>query len=215
MRDVDPRNGAELAQVPAFNQPGEFLLGIAYDPFTDHLFLRLHPGNFIRVVDRPAAAIKRTFTVPGLSVGGHDLAIRSRDRHLFFTDPTGPALIETTLYGVFERRIPLAGLTEHPRGVAHDARADEFLVLPEDASDRVVRYSLAGEVIEEIRLELPVQGYSLAYDSTERTIFASLADASAIGVFDAKGRLLRRLSRPAAEREVFLDVGQRSLLRMF
>lgn len=215
LRDVDPVHGSELAQIPAFNEPGEYLLGIAYDPFTDHLFLRLFPGNQVRVIDRPAAAIKRTFIAPELPLGGHDLTIRSRDRHLFFTDPTSPALVETDLRGEFVRRIALDGLSGPVHGVAHDARADELLVLPDDPSGRLLRYTLDGKLIAETRLERTVEGYSLAYDSVERTAFASLADGSAIAVFDAEGRLLRRLARPAAEREVFIDIGARSLLRMF
>ncbi|MCU0793651.1 MAG: hypothetical protein MUE42_12560 [Opitutaceae bacterium] len=215
IRDVDPRSGAELAKIPAYNQPGEYLLGIAYDPFTDHLFLRLFPGNHVRVVDRPAAAIKRSFIAPNLPLGGHDLAIRSRDRHLFFTDPTGPALIETDHRGELVGHLVLTGLQRPVCGVAHDALADELLVLPDITGDRLLRYSLDGALVRETKLELPVQGYSLAYDSTTGETFASLADGSAIGVFDPQGRLLRRLSRPAANREVFIDTGQRSLLRLF
>ncbi len=215
MRDVDPVSGEEIAQVPSFVELGEQVIGLAYDPFTDHLFLRIFPGNFIRVIDRPANAVKRVFQAPCLPLGGHDLAIRSRDRHLFFTDPTGAALIETTLHGEFVRHIPLDGLTEPVRGVAHDARTDELLVLPGRKGDRLLRYSTEGKLVAELRLARPVQGYSLAYDAVARTTFASLADGSAIAVFDEQGRLLRTLARPAAERETMFDVGPRSLLRMF
>ena len=215
VRDVDPLSGDEIARIPSFVEQGEQVIGLAYDPFTDHLFLRIFPGNFIRVVDRPAKEVKRTFSVPRLPLGGHDLAIRSRDRHLFFSDPTGPALIETTLYGKFVRHIPLEGLTAPVRGVAHDARADELLVLAESIGDQLRRYSTDGRLVSELRLARLVQGYSLAYDSVAQTFFASLADSSAIAVFDAEGRLLRILARPAAERGVMLDIGPRSLLRLF
>ncbi len=215
VRDVDPLTGAELAQIPAFVQEGEQVLGLAYDPYTDHLFLRIFPGNFIRVVDRPAAGVKRVFKAPNLPLGGHDLTIRPRDRHLFFSDPTGPALIETDLYGELEGYIPLAGLAEPVRGVAYDVAKDEFVVLPEAIAHRVLRFSVKGEACGEIALEQAVQGNSLAYDAVDRCCYASLADGSAIGVFDAQGRLLRTLPRPAADREVFLDIGPRSLLRLF
>ncbi|MBC8011282.1 MAG: hypothetical protein H7067_14440 [Burkholderiales bacterium] len=215
IRDVDPRDGAEISQIPAYVEEGEQVVGLAYDPYTDHLFIRIFPGNFIRVVDRPAAKVKRVFQARSLPLGGHDFAIRSRDRHLFFTDPTAPALIETDLNGELQNYITLGGLEKPVWGVAHDLRSDELLILATQTSDRVLRYSLAGKLVSELPLEQPVQGVSLAYDSVEQLHYASLADGSAIGVFDHKGRLLRRMSRPPAEREVFIDIGPRSLLRLF
>lgn len=215
VRDINPVTGAENAQIPAFVEAGEQVLGLAYDPYTDHLFIRLFPGNFVRVVDRPASRLKRVFRAPQLPLGGHDLAIRSRDRHLFFTDPNAAGLIETDLDGNLRNYIRLADLPEPIWGVAHDAMTDELLVLPARTTDRVLRYTLTGTRIAEVKLEQAVQGISLAYDSVEQLFYASLADGSAIGVFDRQGRLLRSLSRPAAGREVFLDIGPRSLLRLF
>lgn len=215
VRDIDPLTGAELAQIPAFANESEQVLGLTYDPYTDHLYLRLFPGNIVRVVDRPANRVKRVTVAPSLPLGGRDLAIRSRDRHLFFTDPNAPALIETELYGGLENYIRLQGLETPAWGVAYDALKDELLILPQEISDRVLRYDLDGHPVGELPLERAVQGGSLAYDSVDRTCYASLADGSAIGVFDLKGRLLRRLPRPAAGREVFIDIGPRSLLRLF
>jgi hypothetical protein len=217
LRDLDPLTGAEIATVPAFATEGEKVVGLAYDPFTDHLFLRIFPGNRIRVVDRPAGAIKRVFTAPSLPLGGHDLAIRSRDRHLFFTDPTGPALIETDLYGDFEDYHRLEGLVAPVWGVAHDARRDELWVLPDETGDRLLRFTPKGVRRGEVRLEKPVRGVSLAYDQNTRTLLASLANGSGIGVFAEDGRLLRTLPAPsaAAGRDVFIEIGPRSLLRLF
>ena len=79
----------------------------------------------------------------------------------------------------------------------------------------VKRFNPAGEALGEVRLAVPVRGVSLAFDTDARTYFASLADGSAIGVFDEQGRLLRRLPRPSGEHETFIDVGPRSLLRLF
>ena len=100
---IDVRPGSPDVSVPTYLSLVKELYGIAYDPFTDHLFLRTAPGNFVQVIDRPARAIKRTFTVKGLPPGPGDLAIRSRDRHLFFVHPTLPAIVETTLFGVIVR----------------------------------------------------------------------------------------------------------------
>lgn len=215
VRDIDPNTGAEQASVPAYIQPQETVRGMVYDPFTDHFFLRLYPGRLVRVVDRPARKIKREFLAPSLSVGGHDFAIRSTDRHFFFTDADGPVLIETNINGRFVRRISLANLAVPARGVAYDPVAKELLVLAAETSDRVHRFTMQGAARGEIPLETPVRGNSLGFDAVERTLFASLADGSAIGVFDAQGRLVRRLPRPAPDQEVFIDLGPRSLLRLF
>src|SRR5436190_17530024 len=81
---IGDAGGDRQVDVPSFLEPEDALTGLAYDPFTDHLFLRLAPGNQIRVVDRPARAIKREFTIDGLSAaGGGDLAVRPRDGHIF------------------------------------------------------------------------------------------------------------------------------------
>ncbi len=215
IRDIDPRDGDERAGVPTFVGVGEHVLGFAYDPYTDHLFIRMSPGNRVRVIDRPAGAIKREFHAPNLPPGGHDLAVRSRDRNLFFTDPTAPALFETDHNGRLEGYHRLEGLDAPAYGVAHDALRDELIVLAHKTSDRIHRFDLRGGALGQLALEVPVQGVSLGYDSAAREYFASLADGSAIGVFDAQGRLLRRLPRPAPDRETFIDVGPRSLLRLF
>ncbi len=215
VRDIDPGSGAEQAAVPAYIQPHETVSGMVYDPFTDHVFLRIFPGRFVRVVDRPARKIKREFTAPSLPLGGHDFTIRSTDRHFFFTDGSGPALIETNINGVFVRRLALAGLAAPAHGVAYDLVNKELLVLAAETSDRVHRFAMDGTARGEIPLETSVRGISLGFDAVERTLFASLADGSAIGAFDTQGRLLRRLPRPAPDQDVFIDLGPRSLLRLF
>ena len=215
IRDIDPASGDEIGGVPAYVDVGEQVLGMAYDPYTDHIFIRLFPGNRIRVIDRPAGAIKRSFRAPTIPLGGHDLAIRSRDRHFFFTDPTAPAVFETDIDGELEHYHKLQGLSAPAWGVAYDSRNEEILILAAEKSDRVHRFDSKGAALGEVPLELPVQGMSFAFDPEAREYFASLADGSAIGVFDFKGRLLRRLPRPSADRETFIDIGPRSLLRMF
>jgi hypothetical protein len=96
----DTAADAPEAEIPSFLAADDELVGFAYDPFTDHFFLRLAPGNVIRVVDRPARAVKRTYTVGSLpNTGGGDLAVRPHDGRIFFTDPAGPALILTDRFG--------------------------------------------------------------------------------------------------------------------
>lgn len=215
IRDIDPQTGAERGALLSRVAKGERVLGVAYDPYTDHIFIRLFPGNRILVIDRPANAIKRGFLAPNLPLGGHDLAIRSRDRHLFYTDPTAPALFETDLNGELENYLPLEGITAPPWGVAYDNLKNELLVLPTETSSMVKRFTPAGKALGEVELEVPVQGISLGFDADARNYYASLADGSAIGVFDERGRLVRSLDRPSPDRETFIDIGPRSLLRLF
>ena len=117
--------GIETRDIPSHLESADVLLGLAYDSYTDHLFLRLAPGNAFRVVDRPDRSIKREFTATDIPAnGGGDLAIRSRDRHLFLSHPTQPALIEITLYGKFIRLITLEQFTGAPSGIAYDQTRD-------------------------------------------------------------------------------------------
>ncbi|HEY0944635.1 MAG TPA: hypothetical protein VGD81_05185 [Opitutaceae bacterium] len=204
--------------VPSYVRPGERLVGLAYDPFTDHLFLRLAPGNRIRVVDRPARRIKRQFAAEGVSAAGDgDLAIRSRDRHLFLGHPTDAAVIETTLSGKFVRTIALEAGGPPPAGVAYDQARDELLVLGGGDLAHVRRFDLEGRRLGGVALDRDVELTALAFDSAAREFYAPLRGGRAIGVFSETGQLQREVPlaeiAPAGVRG--LDVGQRSALRLF
>ena len=196
-------------QVPSFVGSDEKVTGFAYDPFTDHFFLRLEPGYRIRVVDRPARAIKREFTIEdALPKGGGDLAVRPRDGHLFLLEPDG--VLETTRLGKLVRMFSLAGIAGRPAGLAYDATHDRLLVLAADGA-RVTRHDMSGARAGELTLEEPA-GPSLGFDADRRELFAPLrARPGEVGVFDENGRLLR--TAPAAG--ALVDVGQRSLVRVF
>lgn len=209
IRDED---GATTATVPSFLADGDTLTGLAYDPFTDHLFLRLAPGNRIRVVDRPARAIKREFTAEGVpATGGGDLAVRPRDGHLFLSHPTEPAVIELTRFGKFVRTIPLEAASAPADGVAYDAARDRLLVLAGGTPAHVVSYDLTGALLGTIRLAEPVAAGPLGFDSEKREYYLPLPDRQSVGVFDESGKQSRTLPAPA----MFLDVGPRSFLRVF
>jgi hypothetical protein len=200
------------SNVASFLQPRETLTGFAYDPFTDHFFLRLAPGNTIRVVDRPARKVKREFTIEGApSTGGGDLAVKPRTGHLFLVHPTEPRVIETTRLGGVVRTFALDGVAVPPSAIAYDAARDRLLVI--EGTTRVGIFDLGGRRIGGvITLERAVAG-SLAFDCEAREIYAPLAgaDGGAIGVFDERGRFLR----PAGASGAFVDVGPRSLIRVF
>ena len=205
-----------VVNVPSFLGAVEYLAGIAYDPFTDHLFLRIGSGNTIRVIDRPAGKVKREFVVAEApTTGGGDMAVRPRDGHLFLTHPTEPALIEATRLGKFVRQLLLDSLTGQATGVAYDTKNDQLLVLSGSAPSVVTTHNLAGKFLS--RLTLPFDGApaSLAYDSATGEFFVSGSDATFISVFDRQGSLLRQVPAPGNTAAPFMDVGERSFVRIF
>ncbi|HUR58325.1 MAG TPA: hypothetical protein VM029_11485 [Opitutaceae bacterium] len=210
MKDASPAGAAEVS---SFLATGEKITGFAYDPFTDHFFLRLAPGNLIRVVDRPARAVKREFVVAGLPAnGGGDLAVKPRTGHIFFLHADEARVSESTRLGKWERSFKLEGLTSPPQGIAYDATRDELLVLDgtSNAEARITRYDFEGRRGSTIALAQAVQP-SLAFDSDTREIYAPLAGAGGeVGVFDEQGRLLRKLHGGR-----WIDVGPRSFVRVF
>ena len=213
---MDLHPDSPTVAVPTYLTAASTLYGIAYDPFTDHLFLRVSPGNFIRVIDRPARKIKRSFSVGGLPAGGGDLAIRSSDRHLFFAHPTLPAVVESTLYGQFVRTLTLEALKGPPAGVAYDQKQDRLFILPKGEPAQISTYDLTGKPIASITLNRSVSQTSLAYDSAAREFYLRLQEEPAIGVFNHQGYWLRSLPLPATDPlGDFIDVGARSLIRMF
>lgn len=207
----DTGNG-RTAEVPSFLERGEQLTGFAYDPFTDHFFLRLAPGNLIRVVDRPARAIKREFTLEGVpATGGGDLAIRPRDGHVFLLHPREPAVFETTRLGKVLRTLPLGGVAAIPVGIAYDAAENRLLLLHDDGR-RVTAHALDdGRQLAGFTLERAA-GRQLAFAANTRELYAPLAgEEGAIGVFDLAGKFLRI----AGLKGGFVDVGPRSFVRVF
>lgn len=185
--------------------------GFAYDPFTDHFFIRLNPGNRFLVVDRPDRSIKRVFTLTGYDMprGFGDLAIRSRDRHLFIINPAGPELLETNLNGVFKRTIQLDRAAE---GVAYDQADHRLLTLH---GNEVVVRDLEGLALASVTLARPVNPGGLAFDSAAREFFVTLDGSGEFGVFAEDGSLLRTLPLSAKGGWMTFDVGPRSLLRLF
>jgi len=209
VRDTGPEGAAD---VPSFLAPRETLTGLAYDPFTDHFFLRLAPGNRIRVVDRPARAIKREFKLAELpTTGGGDLAIRPRDGHVFALVPTESAVVEFTRYGEFIRRFALAGLNAPAAGVAYDRAHDQLFVLSGRTPALITTHSLDGRQLASLALDQKITPSSLGYDAEKNEFYVPLDRADRIGVFGEDGHLRRTLP----ERAIFVDVGPRSFLRMF
>jgi hypothetical protein len=212
---IDVRPGVPDVEVPTYLFSLNELYGIAYDPFTDHLFLRVFPGDFIRVIDRPAGKIKRSFHVADLPAGPGDLTIRSRDRHLFFVHPSLPAVVETTLYGKHIRTFALDALSSPPAGLAYDQKNNVLYVLQGGDLAHIGTYDLTGRRLSGVALDRNVRLTSLAYDSASAEFYVPLLDEPATGIFDNAGRFLRTLPSPAGRTDDFIDVGPRSLIRMF
>ena len=199
------------ATVPSFLEREDRVSGFAYDPFTDHFFLRLDPGDRIRVVDRPARAIKREFEIAGAPRGGGDLALRPRDGHLFLLAPQPGQILETTRLGKLLGEFVLAG-TGRVTGLALDTSQDRLLALGPDGQ-RVTVHDLRGQFVRELRLDRAV-GPALAFDSDQREFYAPRRDhPEEITVFDEFGRFVR--THPAPKATGFVAVGQRSLVRVF
>jgi hypothetical protein len=203
-------------ETPSFLATDDVLTGFAYDPFTDHFFLRLAPGDVIRVVDRPARKIKREFTIAGAPegtlAGGGDIAVSQRDGHLYFISASGAELIETNRFGKFVQRVPLQGRTTAPAALAFDAAASQLLALDHDGRT-IEFFTTTGSPVRRITLARAVEG-SLAYDSDHHEIYALLAGtAGQVGVFTADGKAVRTL--PIASDERFIDVGPHSFIRVF
>ena len=200
-----------VAGGPSFLAQDDVLTGFAYDPYTDHFFLRLAPGNRIRVVDRPARSIKREFNIEGPAAGGGDLTVRPRDGHLFLVDATAPLVWEFTRLGKPVRRIVLETLAAPPRGIAYDAGEDALLLHLPGAPPQIARFSMQGSRQDVVAVDRELAG-PLAFDAVKREFYAPLApDGRAIGVFDQAGRMRR--TAPAAGD--FFDVGVRSFIRVF
>ena len=204
------------ARGPSFLAAGETLTGLAYDPFTDHLFLRLAPGNLIRVIDRPAGKLKREFIIAEASaMGGGDLAVRPRDGHLFLLDPDGAEIIETSRHGKFIRRWALAAGSGRAAGLAYDVRRDQLLVLSTGESATVTAYDRAGGTAGQASLGSGGNFSSLAYDSATEEFYAANFTTGSIDVFGRDGVFRRKILPPGNEIVPFVDVGERSFLRIF
>ena len=212
----DTAADAPEAEIPSFLAADDELVGFAYDPFTDHFFLRLAPGNVIRVVDRPAHAIKRQFTVASLPTPGRgDLAIRPRDGHVFAAHPTQPAVIEFNRFGETVRTFTLAGTRTPATGLAFDAARDRLFALHGGDLASITTHDLTGKRLASRSLDRDVALSSLAYDSDRQEFYALLLRDPALGIFSESGHLLRTLPLSPSTSAVLLDVGPRAFLRLF
>jgi predicted small lipoprotein YifL len=206
-RAIVDRGETATGTQDSFLAPTDRISGFAYDPFTDHFFLRLDPGNAIRVVDRPARKIKREFDIADAGPGG-DLAVRPRDGHLFLIQPGRAELLQTSRLGKVIRTVPVAGAGTRFEGIAYDAVENQLLLLGEDRR-RITVHTPEGALVRALRLAEPV-GPGLGFDSEQRELYAPLP-AGGIGVFGSDGRRLRTLDLPGS----FVDVGPRSFVRVF
>lgn len=223
IRDLALASNADpVSEIPSFLVEGETLIGFAYDPFTDHFFLRLAPGDRFRVVDRPARTLKREFSVPSLALTPTttprpltgDLAIRPRDGHVFAAHPTEAAVVEFNRFGELVRTLPLATLNIPPAALAFDPLRDRLLALSGGDLARVTVHDLSGQRLAAFALDRDVTLAALAYDPEKRELYAPLARESSVGLFDESGHLVRTLPLPTAS-ATLLDVGPRSFLRLF
>lgn len=208
--------GPPPATIPSVLKPGERALGLAYDFNTDHLFVRVAPTQVIRVIERPSGKVLREMSLSAElhTTASADLAIRSRDRHLFAAHPDGHSVVELTLFGEFVRRIELAGFEGTLGGLAFDQKHDRLFVLGATPGRvQVGAIAATGRVTDYVTLAAAVNPISLGYDSETGHCFVPLADGRSLGEFDAAGRLVA--AHPAAGPITATDAGPRSFLRVF
>lgn len=211
-----PRPGdSRVETFPTFARPDQALLGLGYEPFTDHFYLRLPPGNRIRVVDRPGRRIKREFTIADLPPGGGDLALRPRDRHVFLLHPTQPVVIETTEIGERRRTLRIAGLESPPVGIAFDPVEQRLHLLVPGTPAAIVTVDLNGMVLSRRSLARPVAPRGLAFDADARLYYVLLPDQRTFGRFTLDGQLHDTLPTGRPNTVDYFDVGPRSLVRVF
>ncbi len=211
-RPVLDLGASNKAEVPSFLTKDDRVTGFAYDPYTDHFFLRLAPGNRIRVVDRPARAIKRELELKGAPEGTGDLAVRPRDGYIYLFGPTPGRLPFCTRLGKYLGELTLEHPASGATGLAFDMVKDVLLVLGEEGR-LVTAHDLTGRKVAEVRLERRA-GPALAFDSAQREYHAALPDRPGeIAAFDEKGRFLRSIPAPAGS--PLIDVGPRSFIRVF
>ncbi len=205
----------KAADVPAFTQAEETVTGFAYDPYTDHFFLLLAPGDRIRVVDRPARKIKREMRLRdvGVAVAG-DLAARPIDGHLFLLVPGEARIVQTNRFGEHIRTHALA--TPPPAALAVDPAGNQLWALRADGRTVDALSMQSWQPTRTLTLAAAVAP-SLAYDEVARELYAPLVrpegDPREVGVFTQDGALVRRIALP--EGATMIDVGPHSFLRVF
>lgn len=207
-----------LVDVPSFVGADETLTGLAYDPYTDHLFLRLAPGNRIRVVDRPSRRIKREFVIEELPVtGGGDLAVRPRDGHLFFVIPHAAALIETNRFGRFVRRIELTGysLNGPVVGVAYDPARQLLWILENSHYPQLHTYRSDGSHVRWRPAGYEGARGHLAFDPEKKQVYIAAVFERIIAILNDDGEIQGSIPAPDGDLVRFIDAGPRSFVRVF
>lgn len=213
VQDVGPTPAAVAGAVA----PGERVTGLAYDFNTDHLFLRIAPAQIIRVIERPSGKILREMPLPDdlKTTNPADLAVRSRDRHLFAVGPDARSIVELTLFGESIRRFELRAPVEPIGGLAYDQKNHRLLVLTATSPARVGSVAPDGFVTYYVTLARAVRPISLGYDSDARHYFVPLADGTSLGEFDATGAVVKTHRSEDIGAITALDAGPRSFVRVF
>ncbi len=212
----EPATAATPAAVTVL-WPGQEVVGLACDKNTDHLYLRLAPGNLIRVARRASGRYFRYLRLPpeANSAAPADLGVRSSDRHLFLIVDNGAALLETNVRGEIVQRHPLPAELSPASGLAVEQSSGRLWLLIGSLHPEVVQLARSGEIATRRALDHAVQPGSLAHDETTGHFFAPLADGAHVGEFDSEGRLVRQHAAPAGDSTLVIDVAERSFARVF
>lgn len=212
-RTVDDRQ----TRLPSHLTPADRAVGLAYDRNTDHLFVRIAPGDRIRVIERPSGRQFALIRLEGGAPAGlaADLAIRADDRHLFFLSESGGAIIETRLDGRAVRTDALPGDMSPAAGIAIDQRNNGILLLLRSPRGPVVVLNRERQEVSRFALRAEIAPTALAHDEATGHVYAPLRPGNAIGEFDRSGTLVREFSTAGSAPMIFVDAGQRAFVRLF
>jgi len=211
----------EAVALPGFVAAGERVVGLAYDYNTDYLWLRVMPGDLLRVVNRPARRVEAEHAAAtgdvALDAGSLDLAIRSADRRVFAVAGDGLTVVVFHRQGHRLRSFAPGGGTADARigGLAYDQTQDRLLVLWHDEAGRawVAWDDRTGGMQYKVELPPEVRPHTLGFDDNARHLLVPLAEERGLGRFDTDGRKVGREDLPPGDWAI--DAGQRSLLRLF
>jgi hypothetical protein len=211
-------------ELEGYVEDHERVVGLAYDYNTDHLWLRVLPGDLLRVVNRPARRIEAEYPAASGEIAAGtpslDLAVRSADRRVFAVAADGRTVLVIHQLGRRLAAIEPEGGRPAARigGLAYDQSGDRLLVLWYDATGEMADAWVTvnrrdGRWEETVALAARVWPTSLAFDDGARELLVPLLDVAALGRFDRRGELRGRIPTPPGGWTI--DAGKRSRLRLF
>lgn len=183
---------------------GSTIVGVAYRPETDLLYVRIAPGNRVRVVSHKTGRVIEDITAGGVPAGcggvnpatdqvvaDCGLAIDAFGKRLFLDHPNGNPIFVTDLAGKALGKITLRNPGGSIGGLGFDESTQHLYVLY-IPTHTVAEVDLQGVEIRRFKPDRPIQPESLDYDSDRAELLIPLVNGTHLGIFDRDGKLLRQ-----------------------